>query len=77
MPEPVELAPLVVFLRDLVGWLNAEEVPGVVSGGLAAALLGRPRLTRDVHALVLADEGHWGAFSRRSKSWIHPPGQGH
>ncbi|HEY9072816.1 MAG TPA: nucleotidyltransferase [Desulfobaccales bacterium] len=62
MPELVELAPLLVVLRDLVAWLNAEEVQGVVIGGLAASLLGRPRLTRDVDVLVLADEDHWGAF---------------
>ena len=55
MAEPVELAPLLVVLRDLVAWLDAEKVPGVVIGGLAASLLGRPRLTRDVDALVLAD----------------------
>lgn len=62
MPEPVELAPLLVVLRDLVAWLNAAEVQGVVIGGLAASLLGRPRLTRNIDALVLADEAHWAAF---------------
>ena len=62
MAEPVELAPLLVVLRDLVAWLDAEKVQGVVIGGLAASLLGRPRLTRDVDALVLAAEGHWAGF---------------
>ncbi len=62
MPEPVELAPLLIVLRDLVAWLKTEGVQGVVIGGLAASILGRPRLTRDVDVLVLADEGHWGTF---------------
>ena len=62
MPEPVELAPLLIVLRDLVAWLKAKEVQGVVIGGLAASILGRPRLTRDVDVLVLADEDHWGVF---------------
>ena len=34
----------------------------MVIGGLAASLLGRPRLTRDVDALVLVDKGHWAEF---------------
>jgi hypothetical protein len=34
----------------------------VVIGGLAASLLGRPRLTRDVDILVVVDESHWAGF---------------
>lgn len=33
------------LLRDLVAWLEAAQVEGVVIGGLAAGILGRPRLT--------------------------------
>jgi hypothetical protein len=62
MPEPTNLAPLLAVLRDLVAWLKAGKVPGVVIGGLAASLLGRPRLTRDVDALVLVSESHWAEF---------------
>jgi hypothetical protein len=31
-------------------------------GGVAASLLGRPRATRDVDALVIVSENRWGAF---------------
>lgn len=62
MPEPTDLTPLLAVVRDLVAWFQAGKVPGVVIGGLAASLLGRPRLTRDVDALVLVDEGHWADF---------------
>lgn len=62
MPEPTDLTPLLAVLRDLVAWFKAGEVPGAVIGGMAASLLGRPRLTRDVDALVLVDEGHWADF---------------
>jgi hypothetical protein len=62
MPESTDLTPLLAVLRDLVAWFRAGKVPGVVIGGLAASLLGRPRLTRDVDALVLMDEGHWADF---------------
>jgi hypothetical protein len=56
------LAPLLAALRDLVAWLQASHVPGVVIGGVAASLLGRPRVTRDVDAVVLLDERDWRAF---------------
>jgi len=62
MPEPPDLTPLLAVLRDLVAWFKAGKVSGVVIGGLAASLLGRPRLTRDVDALVIVDEGHWADF---------------
>jgi len=62
MPETKVLAPLLAVLADLIAWLKAEEVAGVVIGGLAASLLGRPRLTRDVDVLVLVDEDRWPGF---------------
>jgi hypothetical protein len=62
MPEPTDQAPLLAVLRDLVAWFKAGKVQGVVIGGLAASLLGRPRLTRDVDALVLVNENHWAEF---------------
>lgn len=62
MPEAPNLTPLAAVLRDLLAWLTAGEVPAVVIGGLAASLLGRPRLTRDVDVLALLDEGHWPEF---------------
>ena len=70
MVEPTELAPLLAVLRDLVGWWKAGKVPGVVIGGLAASLLGRPRLTRDVDALVLVEEANWGEFMAAGLSRI-------
>src|SRR5437764_9441917 len=44
-------------MRDLGGWLTAAGVPGMIIGGIAVALLGRPRITRDLDAVVwLPDE---------------------
>jgi hypothetical protein len=56
------LAPLLAALGDLVTWLQAAQVPGVIIGGVAASLLGRPRVTRDIDALVLLDEADWARF---------------
>ena len=62
MPETKVLAPLLAVLADLIAWLKAEEVAGVVIGGLAACCWGRPRLTRDVDVLVVVDESRWAGF---------------
>lgn len=52
-------ATLLAALADLTRWLNAERIPGAIIGGVAASILGRPRTTRDVDALVLLDDGDW------------------
>jgi hypothetical protein len=66
MAEPKEiLVPLLAALRDLVAWFQDAPTPGMVIGGVAASLLGRPRVTRDIDALVLLDENEWAAFLTR------------
>jgi predicted nucleotidyltransferase len=62
MTDTGELTPLLAVVRDLATWLQDRKVPGVVIGGLAASLWGRPRLTKDVDALVLVEEGKWAEF---------------
>jgi len=49
-------------LGALVKWLRSENVPGLIIGGIAVSLLGRPRLTRDVDVLILLEEHHWERF---------------
>lgn len=61
-PEPDPLAPLLAAIRDLLAWLQASEVRGLIIGGVAASLLGRPRLTHDVDVLVMLDQALWPSF---------------
>ncbi|GMQ89837.1 MAG: hypothetical protein BMS9Abin10_0172 [Gammaproteobacteria bacterium] len=56
------LAPLLAALGDLTTWLKTAQAPGVIIGGVAASLLGRPRVTRDIDALVMLDEAEWMRF---------------
>jgi hypothetical protein len=60
--QEATLVPLLAALRDLVVRLQDAPTPGMVIGGVAASLLGRPRVTRDIEALVLLDESQWAAF---------------
>jgi len=55
VPDIPELAPLRQALSDQLRWLAETHVPGIIIGGVAASLLGRPRLTRDVDALLMLD----------------------
>ena len=62
MADRRALAPLLAALRALVAWLDATGTPGAIIGGVAASLLGRPRVTGDVDALVLVDDHAWKSF---------------
>jgi len=57
-----QTAPPEATLGALVDWLHSEDVSGLIIGGIAASLLGRPRLTRDVDVLILLEEHRWGGF---------------
>ena len=49
-------------LGAIVDWLRSAHVQGLIIGGIAASLLGRPRMTRDVDALILLEEDRWEGF---------------
>lgn len=55
MTDSTYLEPLLDVLRDLVAWVKAQNIPGAGIGGVAAGFLGRPRVTRDVDAVLLLD----------------------
>lgn len=62
MPKKEPLSPFLETLRDLVYWLQSKHTPGIIIGGVAASLLGRPRMTRDIDALVMLEEEYWDNF---------------
>ncbi len=43
-------------------WLESAAVPGAIIGGVAASVLGRPRLTQDIDVLVILDRHAWAPF---------------
>ena len=53
MDRDIHVVRLIGAVADLTAWLKAQGVPGAFIGGLAANLLGRPRITKDVDAVVL------------------------
>jgi len=71
--ETNEIASLHSVVRDAGNWLKAANVPGVVIGGVAAALLGRPRVTKDVDLLVWIDEDRLQEFMSACLPWGFVP----
>jgi hypothetical protein len=66
-------ATLLAALADLVKWLDDTKVPSMIIGGVAASVLGRPRLTQDVDALAILPEADWAnAVSTAARHGIHP-----
>jgi hypothetical protein len=60
-------------LADLANWLDAARIPAMVIGGVAASVLGRPRFTRDIDALVILPESDWqSAVEHAAKFGIVP-----
>ena len=55
-------APLLHALGAVSQWLDAGATPGAIVGGVAASILGRPRLTEDVDVLVLLEREDWSSF---------------
>lgn len=46
-------------LTDLLKWIATARIPAMVIGGVAASVLGRPRLTQDIDALAILPEDGW------------------
>src|SRR5437764_66620 len=44
-----------------------EHIPATVIGGVAASLIGRPRMTKDIDLLVRLDEQQWPGFLRAAE----------
>lgn len=59
MREGVGGLPFVEVLRDLLAWLTDCGLDGAIIGGVAASILGRPRMTQDVDVLTMAEPGRW------------------
>lgn len=56
------LAGLLAAIRAATTWLAASEVPHAIVGGVAASLHGKPRVTKDVDLVALAEDSTWSAL---------------
>jgi hypothetical protein len=54
MEEPLDR--LLVPLAALMQWFSASRLRAAVIGGVAASIRGKPRLTKDIDAVILGEE---------------------
>lgn len=59
---PPFLSGLTAAIRALSAWLSDAGVGYAIVGGVAASLHGRPRVTKVVDVVALAEEGTWGSL---------------
>jgi hypothetical protein len=52
-------ATLLAALADLLKWLDDTKMPSMIIGGIAASVLGQPRLTQEVDVLAFLPEADW------------------
>jgi len=53
MPEQIQLNDISLALKSISNLLNEDNIKGIIIGGLAASLLGRPRFTNDIDLMIL------------------------
>lgn len=71
--SPEVLRRLSSAILDLEDWLAAARVPHVFIGGVAVALLGRPRTTNDIDCIVIVPDDEFADFLRAAASAGFPP----
>ena len=67
------LASLLSALNAGCRWLEGCDVPCAVVGGVAASLHGRPRVTKDVDFVALADEDQWPSLVSHAATYALEP----
>ena len=53
---------LLAAIQAATTWLQTAGVPHAIVGGVAASLRGKPRVTKDVDLLALAEDNAWPAL---------------
>ena len=69
MNKKSSLGPLYLAIKGLLKWFKKTHCSGIIIGGIAASLLGKPRTTRDIDALVFVDENKWPEFLKTGENF--------
>ena len=54
-------------------WLESAGADGAIIGGVAASVLGRPRLTEDIDVLVILERREWAPFLEAGREFGFVP----
>jgi hypothetical protein len=70
---PSSLRGLLGALGAATSWLDACGVRFAVVGGVAASLYGKPRVTKDVDLVAMAEDDTWASLVERAARWNLAP----
>jgi hypothetical protein len=73
MPKDIRDNPLSPALESVCQLLQQEDVYGMIIGGLAASLLGRPRFTNDIDLIILDLDDRIPEFVGKLKNFGFEP----
>src|SRR5258706_12136234 len=65
--------PLLRAIGAAQAWLDELGIPAAVVGGIAASLLGRPRVTKDVDVVALVPESEWPRLLEARRPLVFEP----
>ena len=68
MPQNHQNSLLFPALQSISKLLQEDDVQGMIIGGLAASLLGRPRYTNDIDLLILDLDNRLPEFIKKLKN---------
>lgn len=71
--EPSPAISFTNVLAALLRWWKRAHVEGLIIGGVAASLLGRPRMTQDIDAMIMLDASLWDDFVKTGRSFGFKP----
>ena len=60
MPKKGQVNPLSPAIKSISQLLKEDDVEGMIIGGLAASLLGRPRFTNNIQGDIKTSPGYGG-----------------
>ncbi len=69
MPKDIRENPLSPALQSVCQLLQQKDVQGMIIGGLAASLLGRPRFTNDIDLIILDLDDRIPEFIQKLKNF--------
>ena len=69
MPEELKTNTLSPAIRSISQLLKEKDIEGIVVGGLAASLLGRPRFTNDIDLVILDLDNRLPEFLEKAKQF--------
>jgi predicted nucleotidyltransferase len=69
LPEKDNLSPLSPAIKSVSQLLKEDDVEGIIIGGLAVSLLGRPRFTNDIDLMILDLDDRLPEFIEKLKKY--------